>query len=890
MATSVRIAAWNANGLKNHINEIILFLNLNKIDVLLISESHSTIHTMIKIPNYSVYYAHHPDGTAHAGSALIIRSALDHYILEPYTTNKIQSTVVQIKAFPWPLNIGAIYSPPKHAISVEEYEDFFLTLDSHFLIAGDWNAKHTTWGSRLITPKGRNLLKAIQQLHLKYLSTGEPTYWPTDLNKIPDLLDFAVTKGISDVHSAIESNLDLSSDHSAIIITLSTNLIWKTPPPKLFTKETNWKEFQQYINRNINLALRLQTATEIDDAVEYITKLIQEAAWAATPQRHRITQDKHNVPLHIRQLITEKRRARGKWQRTRNPRDKTTLNRLTRRLHNALTENRNETFKYYVSNLSPEDHSIWKATKKINRPITPIPPIRKRDRSWARSNEEKANTFAEHLAQVFTPLPSNNPIFDSLIEEYLNSPGQLSLPPRLFTPAEVWREIRLTNSHKAPGYDLIVGKVLKELPRKPVVLLTTIYNSILRLGHFPLQWKYARVIMIAKPGKPPQETNSYRPISLLPLLSKIFERLLLNRINETLPKDELLPKHQFGFRERHSTIQQCHRIVNHIRASLEEKKMCASVFLDIQQAFDKVWHQGLLYKLKRNLPDQIYLILRSYISNRCFQVKIENTLSQYHSIHSGVPQGSVLGPLLYLIFTADVPTTDNTLIATFADDTAIMSSDFSPNRASEKLQQHLNILQTWLEQWRIKVNNTKSTQITFTTKHTVCPQTTIYNTPIPMKSEVKYLGLHLDQRLTWQAHIKAKRQQLNLKIKKFYWLIGRNSQLSMENKLLLYKIILKPIWTYGIELWGCSKPSNTKILQAFQSKTLRLITNAPWFVSNRTLHKDLSIPYIKEEISAAARKSRNRNSNHHNQLIADLYNQPLANRRLRRHWPEDLIE
>ena len=99
------------------------------------------------------------------------------------------------------------------------------------------------------------------------------------------------------------------------------------------------------------------------------------------------------------------------------------------------------------------------------------------------------------------PLPPKNPIFDSVVEEYVDKPGQLSLPPRLFTPAEVWREINLTNLHKAPGNDLINGKVLKELPRKAVVLLTTIYDSILHLGHFPLQWKYTLVIMIAKLGK-----------------------------------------------------------------------------------------------------------------------------------------------------------------------------------------------------------------------------------------------------------------------------------------------------------------------------------------------------------------------------------------------------
>jgi hypothetical protein len=115
------------------------------------------------------------------------------------------------------------------------------------------------------------------------------------------------------------------------------------------------------------------------------------------------------------------------------------------------------------------------------------------------------------------------------------------------------------------------------------------------------------------------------------------------------------------------------------------------------------------------------------------------------------------------------------------------------------------------------MNNNKSAQIIFTTKFTECPLVMLNNEPIPMKNEVKYLGLPLDRRLTW----KTKKQQLNIKTKQMNWLIGRKSQLSLENKLLIYKVILKPIWTYGIELWGCAKPSNIKILQTYQSKTLR---------------------------------------------------------------------
>jgi hypothetical protein len=212
------------------------------------------------------------------------------------------------------------------------------------------------------------------------------------------------------------------------------------------------------------------------------------------------------------------------------------------------------------------------------------------------------------------------------------------------------------------------------------------------------------------------------------------------------------------------------------------------------------------------LPSPNYLLLKSYISEKYFQVKYNNAYSRYKLATSGVPQGSVLGPLLYLLYTADLSTTNNTTIATFANDTAHLATNSDPALASQQLQYHLDLLQEWCDKWKIKIYQAKSSQISFTTKYMNCPPVTINNIQIPVQKEVKYLGIYLDQKPTWQKNIKTKRQHLNLKVQQMFWLLGRKFKLSLENKILVYKCILKPIWTYGMQLWGCIKPSNTKVL------------------------------------------------------------------------------
>lgn len=277
-----------------------------------------------------------------------------------------------------------------------------------------------------------------------------------------------------------------------------------------------------------------------------------------------------------------------------------------------------------------------------------------------------------------------------------------------------------------------------------------------------------------------------------------------------------------------------------------------------------------MYKLKKVLPHSFLPTLKSYLDKRSYQVKYNNERSALHEIGSGVPQGSILGPVLYLIYTADLPTADNTTTATYADDTALLSAHIDPRTASQLLQKQLDQVEKWLKLWRINANQSKSTHVTFTLRKETCPPVRLNNEEIPQEEHAKYLGIYLDRKLTWQKHIWTKRKQLDIKLRSLYWLVGRHSKLNDNSKMMVYKAILRPIWTYGIQLWGSASNSNIEILERFQSKTLRMMYNIPQCISNKYIYLDLNMKTVKQEIAQSSVKYQRKLSQHVNELALAL--------------------
>lgn len=881
-----KILAWNANGLLGRKAELTQFLNSEQIDIAMIAETHLTSRTRAEIANYNIFTCNHPMDAAHGGAAVYIKKTIAHYEASNYCTDHIQAACITAKLHcGTSVNIAAVYSPPKHRITASDYEVFFQHLGEKWIIGGDFNAKHHQWGSRVISTKGRELYQALINTNSNCISKGDPTYWPADINKLPDCIDFFILHGMAPNYIDIDNISDLSSDHTPIVLTLSDTLLYKQTTPKLTSKYTDWDIFREEVDKRINLHLRLKTPVELEEALANFSSVLVQAANIATPDAGSAQTSATSYPLKVRKLVKERRKARHRWQCTRDPAHKRIFNQLSKETSKLIRSINEKSFNDFLLSLDctkDANYSLWKVAKASKKPPSYVPPLRKHDGSWARDDLDRAETFASHLLATFQP----NDITTDINPVIEHGDGDNEIKP--FSPGEVKHLIKSLNPRKAPGADLITARILQEVPGKGIVLLTYLFNTALRLRYIPTEWKKAKIIMLPKPGKPLEKPDSYRPISLLSSIAKLFEKLFLRRLKHVTDELNIVPDHQFGFRNKHSTVEQIHRVSHTIRQALETKQHCPTIFLDVKQAFDRVWIDGLLHKVSRYLPSQYVQILESYLKERYFQVQYGEATSSVKPINAGVPQGSVLGPHLYILYTSDIPVTKSVIVATFADDTTVLSPHENYDTATSNLQEAVDVISNWTKRWKIQLNSSKTVRVDYSLRSHGCNPTYIDGTPVTRADSAKYLGMHLDSKLNWRRHLTKKRDDLNAKFRSLFWLCSANSRLTLSNKRLLYLTVLRPVWTYGIQLWACAADSNLQIIQRFQNKVLRKMVGAQWYIRNDVIHYDLRIETVAEVAGRLARSYEKRLHEHPNSEVLQLLEFP-ATRRLKRKYPVDVV-
>lgn len=862
------MVTWNANSIKLKLKELLNFISKNNYDIVGICETKIDDNVKIKIPGYKVYTVNR--NNRGGGVAIIIRNNIGHaYFDHNIEIGKIEMVGVEIFSNSSSLFICQVYKPPNKVLNETDLKNLFCK--KNMIIMGDMNCRRREWKCPTDNTSGAALLNFCITAGVTIAAPENFTNFPTVGR--PSIIDFFLLKSNLN-HSLPVVKCRLSSDHNPVEMCISYNFNILNMVKIFDYPKADWENFRRVLNESINLNFHIRTKEDVEDVTNKFVETISAAIHSCIPIRKENFQ-KDLLPTHIALLIKVKNKMRKRNQITPNQFNKTRYKKLEKLVSCCLRDFHRNKFKNFIKNLNVKDGSIWKFTKRFTKKFDYAPTIHDENGHVFKTDEEKAEAFAHHFSEI-----SNNcndlgtrtltTKVNKTVKNFLKYP--IGLDDICLTNfREVKDVIKSLKSNKATGNDLISAKILKNLPRKGVVLLIKIINGMFCTGHFPTAWKLAKVIPVPKPGKDPSKLTNQRPISLLSHPSKVAEKIIKKRMLTFLQKNKVLVDEQFGFRQGHSTVDQLARFVNQITLNFNKKLHTGAMLLDIEKAFDTVWHLGLIYKMiLLNFPRYLINLIFSYLQNREMFVFLNGFKSLIRKLLAGVPQGSVLGPILFLIFINDAPKIKGVDDSIFADDKLMYTASYRISAIVKRLRQALKVNKRYYHKWKIKLNDSKTEIIIFTKRRPTLIDFEMDNRIIQWSDYVKYLGVLLDTKLTFTKHVNYLTSKAIATLIKLYPIFNRRSFFSPENKMLLYKVIVRSALTYACPVWSMMCKSNFDKLQVVQNKFLRLVGNYRRWSPIKLIHDELEIEYVSDYIMQETKKYYNNIENHTNQLIVNI--------------------
>lgn len=834
----LQILYWNADGVRSKQHELLELIKGIDIDVICICETRLTERMIFNLPGYKCYRADKHTSGRGQGVAILVRLNIIHNLLPPIKTVNLEVVGVNVELLSGKIAISSVYQSPNLPLLPSDLSNI-LSNSQKSIIMGDLNAKHSSWSPGPPNTHGRTLFEHMLTSDYTILAPDEPTlvhYRPELTPSVPDLV---ISLNVNNIANIKTINA-LSSNHFPVVFQVLKADPLHRPIVRFDYSKADWKGFRAHLDKNITLSSKiLSTPTEINKAISELTHCLTESRSLCIPLRK---DNAPSLPRHITRLITKKNRLRRFICNESCIRAKIVLRSelviLQNQINYYIKSHYNKIWTDKLKNIRNPNSDLWRIVKSLQTRTATLPPLTKNDGTLTTSTTDQcdvlAATFLRNMS-LTNSKPSDQETNVSTSMLLLQLPVDHDCIG-LIHPKELIRRINTLENRKAPGDDSITNIVLKNLSRKSVVYLTKIFNACLLTSYFPESWKTAKIIAVKKPGKEMSIPSSYRPISLLPSLAKLLEFLIYSRLKRTA--NSILIDQQFGFRDCHSTVQQLARVTEHVAHNLNSHNSTGMYLLDVEKAFDTVWHDGLLHKLILcNIPLPLVRLIHSYLSNRRFQVHLDEVKSNMLNIPAGIPQGSILGPFLFLIYLNDIPTQIRTNLACFADDTACYTSSADTDLIIDRLQLSIDLHVEYFDRWKLNLNDTKTEAILFSRSRNHPTRTLKINGhPIIWSNEVKYLGVTLDRKLNWTPHID------NLKIKGIKALnalspiLNRKSALSPHIKLALYSSLVRPCITYACPVWGPTCTTNIAKLQIVQNKAFKVAFNTKFKTNLKLLH------------------------------------------------------
>ena len=793
------ILIFNSRSILNKLTHLSSLLTSNMYDFIFISETWlKPCYNDSFIVDASNYHIVRSDRLEHRGGgvAVIYKNSFS-YKIDVVNIESYDIIGFELLAFDYYYSTYkharfiCLYLPPSNAKDIEIMKTLIktlkkLTTHDEVYILGDFNLSNITW-TPCLTGEGDCALQ-----FLTFLADRNLTQLISSPTRYRNVLDLFIS---STPHKVLNTKViepfTITCDHNMIEVSLKMSCpqkINKTPKRNFY--KGNYNLVRNFLS-TINWNLVLYGSDNVEVVYNGILDILQQAIHRYIPISKNGRKSKLNPRIKHLLYLKKKYYKLSKEH----PEAKTKYKHFDKLYRNAVSENRKKKELNIINNNNK--NCLYKyINKKLHTP-TCIPPLTNELGELVFQPQDKANLFNKKFASIFVTdnglTPQLSPNFNA------EQAVPMSLP--YITQADVRKAVSELKNTVSQTPDGIPALFLKQTLDQLIYPLTAFFNLSLSKGVLPSLWKKSLVVPIFKKGLKGNPLN-YRPISLTSVICRVLEKIIHNKMLTHLLSNNLLSNEQHGFIKNRSTLSQQVCLMNSLTQYHETWKPSEMIYLDFSKAFDTVSHQKLVFILSHfKINPTIIFWLQQYLTGRTQRTTLDGSFSSPCSTSSGVPQGSVLGPLLFVLYIedllrtlkADCPTVS---IYAFADDLKLMSSE--PNA----LKTAISIVETWTHLWQLNIQPAKTEHIVFERGKKTDQNTQPYivsGVPAKTTTVVKDLGLLISNNLKWSTHI----THISSKASKLSNIILRSfSASNLHTYTLLYKSYIRPLVEYNTSIWA----------------------------------------------------------------------------------------
>ena len=806
-------------------------MSKNPFDIICLNETFcdgSIADNEISLPSYSIV---RKDRNRHGGGvAIYIRNSLTFIRREDLETDDVECIWVEIKCKQrQPVLISSMYRPPSSCIEfVDKVGDIIDKAScerKEMIVTGDFNYDVSISDGVVNSNPITSCFDLFQMTQL----INEPTRITESTRTTIDLIFSSHPELINECGVLPV----LLSDHYLVYGTHS----WTTP--KMKGRSINFRCYkdidsdalkEDFLNAPWQCVLNCH---DVDEAwCMWHSVFMRIINFHAPIKTKRI----RGTPLpwldgDILQLMRQRDHAHKTAKRSGSQIHWDVYKKLRNKVTYKIRAKKSEYFASTIEENKSNSSMLWKKLKEILPQKQKYIPssILSADGENIHDPTEIADIFNEHFSTIGERLadhsiPSEPEEDNSRVPIYDNSIDDQCVIPDI-TEEFVRKQISSMSVGKTTGPDGISVKMIKIASPYVTKCLTHIFNLSIRCGRYPKDWKHALVTPIHKGGDKCSSSN-YRPISILPIVSKILERWVHSAVYTYLEENTLIPSCQSGFRPLHSTETTLHDFTNKCFQAMENGEVTGSVFIDLSKAFDCVDHEILVDKLKRlNMSPSVISWFESYLSGRSQSVKLDDKISKDLPLNVGVPQGSILGPLLFIIYTSDLPSCipPNCNLFMYADDSTLTCSSSSINEVERSLNVALDRIHNWCVRNKLRLNSNKTKCMIIGTRQKISDaELNVYiaDKLIIKEKCCKCLGVIIDDTLSWGPHVEYVRKAVSSKL----GMLNRIRDCVTQNSLLtLFISLVMPTLEYCCTVWGGRYVSHDNTLNKCLKRAARMI-------------------------------------------------------------------